>query len=349
MKSVRLGLLLLGCVLFFKGVARQDQNCGQRLQQAQSMFDLGNLPAVPELLLPCINNGYTPEENVRAHKLIALVYLYLDDIAKADDWVVQLLKADPEHKLDSIADPKEIFYHYAKFRTKPIFRIRVAAGANATFVKSLTAYGVENTTEGDPSEYKPNIGINIQVEIERRIYEGLEAGLGLSYTTRSWNISRLLSEYDSTNLIIADESHTWIEAPVSLRYTRYSEGMLSPYAFAGASFSYLLAASLNGARKTNFSIGDGDLMAQNLRTPFTLFAFGGLGAKLRIAKTHFLMFDIRYMNGLQNLVIDDNRYNASSDLYFRGGYVDSNFGINNVMATFGYQHSFYSPKKLKGR
>jgi hypothetical protein len=58
--------------------------------------------------------------------------------------------------------------------------------------------------------------------------------------------------------------------------------------------------------------------------------------------------------GLKNLLKEDNQYGKDGDSYnnellFRYGYVDSDYKINSMSASFGYVHPFYKPRKVDAK
>lgn len=344
--KVKFWIFLIYALVLSGAVHAQTANCSQRLSDAQARFDIGNLSGIAELILPCMNSGFTPEEDIRAHKLMTLVYLYQDDQENADKWMVELLKTDPEHKLDSLNDPREIFFHYSQFKTNPVFRVRLSGGLNTTFVNSLTAYGLENTSGGDPGVYSGALKLNLLTEIEKQIYRGLEGGLGLNFATRGWNLEKTLE--DSTTSLAGGENQAWIELPVTLRYTHYLPGRVCPYLFAGGSASFLLSSDANMAKNVQITLGrNNNFIEQGIRERLHYFVFAGAGAKFRF-KTDFFLIDLRYLNGL-TLINSADRFAGDPDIALRTGYIDSNFGINNLMFSIGYQKSFYNPKKLRQR
>lgn len=368
-------IVLLFSMLSVHSLRAQTAACAQRLAQAQAMFEVGNLPGIPELLLSCIDNGLTKEENIRAHKLITEVYLYLDDQENADLWMIRLLQTDPEHKLDPSLDPQEIIFHKAKFRYKPIFRVSGSFGVNNSMYRVITRYGVGQ--ESDEAAFTPGITINGFAQIEKEVYPGLDLGFGVGYVGRTFSGTEVIvitpsnvppntttdgSDQNGEGSIMSfTESQAWLEAPVFAKYTYYGDGerAFNPYVFAGISGGYLLTATQSTERTNNSdnasstSIPDPDLIADNRRKQLNYYAFGGLGAKIR-QKTHFFFIEVRYNRGLINIVDGTGRYpmditvtNNKQENFFNVGNVDDNFTLDGIIGVFGFQYSIYKPKKLK--
>ncbi len=336
----------------------QTAQCTQKLDQAQASFDIGNLPGIPVLLEGCINNkSFSPEESIRAHKLLTLVYLYQDDDQNADLWMSRLLSVDPEHRLDPAVDPSEIVYLKEKFRYEPIFRVSASFGVNFGIYSLITEHGVGQYPYNE-STYTPAIGINGHLQVEKELFRGIDIGAGLGYVTKSYDFVEEVVFAEST--IAAGESQTWFELPVFAKYTYYGDGFrkLNPYAFAGMNVGYLSGAVLAGNRtngsenSATINIGNIDLLELEKRNKLNYFALAGVGAKIR-TKTNFFFAEVRYIHGLNNIVNGDNRYpmeittgNNTQNIYGTLGYVDDDFSVNGVMVSVGYQLSIYNPKKI---
>jgi len=63
------------------------QNCTETLQQAQNMFTNGEMTAIPDLLDTCIIEGFTVEEKIQAYKLMVQVYIFENQIEKAEETI----------------------------------------------------------------------------------------------------------------------------------------------------------------------------------------------------------------------------------------------------------------------
>ena len=63
-----------------------------------------------DLLQPCIERGFTPEERLSAYKLLILCQIYNDDIGGAHEGMLAFLKKYPEYEL-SPTDPDEFRFN----------------------------------------------------------------------------------------------------------------------------------------------------------------------------------------------------------------------------------------------
>lgn len=326
-------------------VHAQTANCSQQLSDAQARFDLGNLPGIPEMLTDCINsNGFTPEERTRAHKLMTLVYLYQDNQAKAEEWIVKLLRVDKEHQLDPVTDPADIFHLYEKFRSKPIFRVKPYIGGNLSRPASWTPYGIEDTSGASFDSYKSSMALFYGLEAEKEFYKGLAVSIGFQSTSRSWFVENATVNYTF------DETQVSYEVPIGLKYTYYRSAGLSPFATLGGAVSYLTSDGIAEAQRLSdegaVTVGSVDMIEEGLRNRLNTFVYAGLGAKYRI-KTNFLVLEAKYMLSTTNYSSNDNTFQSSSGLLMDLGYIDDTFTINSWMFSVGWQQSIYKPKKIK--
>ena len=108
------------------------QGISAELQQARTSYDAGRLDEIPSTLLKNVNDMESivvqKDEKAESYRLLVLSYIYLDEPAKADDAMLQLLKVDKEFE-PAKNDPAEFTNLWKAYRTTPIFR-----GTSVTFV-----------------------------------------------------------------------------------------------------------------------------------------------------------------------------------------------------------------------
>lgn len=339
--------------------AQQRQlNCTQKLNQAEDLFDAGSLSEIPELLNgnrgKCFNkDGFSKEEKIRAYRLLALVHLFNDNGPEAEDAVINLLTADPEHPL-SPDDPIELKYLFDKYRSEPIFRIGAKIGVNQTYVKSIGEYGSYSNQDEVSKEFTSGIGFQAELTFEYTIIDNLEVisgfGWGLSKYDISYNNITSLEDFgEATNFkVLLTETQNQLKIPLMVRYG-YALGKVTPYATLGASFDYMLNASITGSRSgTNtVQLPSTDLLADKMRKEFNWSYFGGIGMKLK-SKTNYLLFEVRYNMAGSNTVRSKYRY-QNNNLDFDMAHVDDDKILNNLSFSIGYIKSIYKPKKYSNK
>lgn len=351
---------ILMCCASVQVFAQQRQlNCTQKLNQAEDMFDAGSLSEIPDLLNSnrgkCFNkDGFSKEEKIRAYRLLALVHLFNDNGPEAEEAVINLLTADPEHPL-SPDDPIELKYLFDKYRSEPIFRIGGKFGANQTFINSIGEFGSYSNESEVSKEYKSGLGLQAELTFEYTIIENLEVLAGFG-----WNLNKYEISYNSITSdditypnavsfnVALTETQNIIKTPLMVRYG-YSFGNLTPYATLGLSFDYLLNSSMSGSRSgtTTRQLPSLALLDDKLRKEFNWSYFAGVGLKLK-SKTDFLLFEVRYNMAGSNTVRTKYRY-SNEKLLFDMAHVDDDKLVNSLGISIGYIKSIYKPKKYSNK
>lgn len=361
-------LLLIGMLTV--AYTATSQTCTQSLNQAEDDYEAGRLLGIPGQLENCLmSEAFSKEEEIRAKKLLTLVYIFTDQEAKAEIALIKLLKADPEHRLNPQVDPAELFFLYNQYRVKPIFRLSLKVGANSSYPQIIQDYGTQHTerfpafyngrtADGETSyavgdeQFEATNGLGIgywaDLMVERHLKNGLELGFGGQFRISNYNVDVFQHQGLSTSLT---NQQVYLRAPLLARYTFGYDNRdknILPYLFAGGSFDYLLSANYSEATRVggiSFTLGDNDLIAVNQVNQINYSLFGGVGIKLRL-KTHFLTFEARYDNSRLNYINGEERM-TNQESTFDLAFQESDLSLNFISFSVGYTRSIYSPKKLK--
>ena len=351
-------------------VCAYAQNCTQRLNQAEDDYEAGKLLGIPKQIKACLENkSFTKEEEVRARKLLTLVYIFTDQEAFAERAIINLLKAEPEHRLDPLVDPQELYYLYEQYRTKPIFRLSFKVGMNISNVVLIEEFATHNTlvhdnfyngtTNSGAGSYEVDTlsGYNAistrdysiwgEVLAQKEVSEGVDVLAGFQYRTSSYAADTYINQLNLNSS--ATNSQTYLRLPVGVSYTHWSDNRdrkLLPYVFVGGSFDYLLSAtgSISRSGGTASSVAEVDLIATNQVNRFNYSFTGGLGLKIRF-KTHFFFVEGRYDTSRMNYINGEERY-TNLDYTFDGAYVEPALSLDFLSVSGGFNWSIYKPKKL---
>ena len=335
------------------------QSCTQRLNQAEDDFEAGNLRKIPHDLNAgdCFKSrqgSFSKEEKVKAYRLLVLVHIFSDNNIEAEKAVVKLLRADPEHPI-SAEDPREFIYLMDKYRTTPIFRLGIKAGANQTHAKPTAEYTTSSQPANTTKHFAPMIGWGLEVTIAYELVKDLDLIGGLQYANHSYSVSyRNISDnaQDLGYKFQSNETETrnLLAFPLYARYKKQISDKLSPYLLLGASVDYLLSATLNGEatgtsqqQTSNYSLLD-----SQIRKRVNYSCFAGIGAKIKTTRINFLTLEFRYGLGLSNIVQTHNRF-ASEELLFNQRHVDDDKTLNNISVSLGYIFPIYNPKKYSDK
>ncbi len=350
-------LILLSLRSLISCAQNTDVGCQETLDNANAEFEAGRFFGLPSILKPCLENGFTNEQKVRAYLLLTQAYLILDDHIAAEDSYLKLLKADPEYVASPEKDPIDVVYLSKKFTATPVFTPRVHLGSNASWRRVIREvnsdpYGAEISTR---SYLRP--GFQVGAGIDWNLDDNWSLCTGLNFSTKSFSLVRKgISADDELSII---ENQVWLDVPFYLRYSK-SIGKVRPFGYAGYSLNLLLnnRVSLNGidrspSQDNNQNPAEGpDESLVGKRNFLNSSVVAGGGLKYKIGKD-FIYFDLRYMGGLTNLVKPDHNYYDESDRAMLDNdlakyrWVSDFFRLDNLSLSVGYIKPIYDPRKIK--
>jgi hypothetical protein len=332
------------------GAAAQDEpqpksSCSQKLKEMQKSYELGVLAPIPDALKECMSGGFTKTEKLQGYRLIILTYLFLDETRKAEQFMNELLNYEPDYVPNRALDPIEYIQLYESFNVLPFISFGVGLGANQTSAKLVNSYSVGNS-ETAPTSYQSGINFNFGASVDlllvKKLYISAEGYVFLrsfSSTTDVLPRSRLSTE----------ESHTAINVPFTIKYI-IGTGKLKPYLRAGAAVDLLLSSQSLMVR-TNTTTNQNDFAGPSLdmspqRNALNLYLVGGVGMGYKLGYG-YLFVDARYLYGMSNFSKVEGRYSDFEEKITQYGYIDNDFGLNNIQASIGYMMSMYKVKKKK--
>ena len=326
----------------------QLTSCAQTLRLARSTYEQGRLHEIPELLTRCLENGFSQQEKVEAYKLLCLAYIYLEEPAKADEAMLNLLRTDHYFEINQTTDPAEFIALYRTFRTHPIYRLGVNVGANAS-QPNVVSYVPAN---GGTSKYSPGITFQAGVAVEVPLNKKLTIDTELNFILKTFKYENKvtyneIATGDPRNFtIIGKENQTWVTLPVILQY-RVLESKFNPYVGIGASLDYLLGATnkFSRTKEQAASLDEQSLSLNDYRNRVNASAILALGAKMKVTGG-FAFLEVRGSYGLTKLNDTADIYALYAKTLPTGGYVDGIFKMNTLSVTLGYVYNRFNPKKL---
>jgi hypothetical protein len=329
-------------------------NCPQTLRLATSTYEQGRLHEVRGILDGCLKaGGFNDQEKEAAYKLLALSYLYLEEPEQADEAMLNLLRTNPYFEPKIASDPAEFIALYKTFRTRPIYRIGLNVGVNAT-EPSVVNY--VPTVSNSTSEYKYKIGFQFGVTADLPISEKITVNGGIGYQQRSFQLSTNVQnvliepkpgEADETldNDLNATETQSWINIPITAQYM-LAEGRYRPYAALGLSADLMLNANFSPEkrREGQTSIEPKDFSVKYRTNLINLSAVAAIGSKIRVGGG-FIVVEAKYTHGITKISNEDAAYD-DPDLFLSYGVPYTTIRINAVSLTAGYVQNIFNPKKL---
>ena len=341
-------LLLLCAVVLSAGTyVRAQSTCAQTLRLAQSIYDQGRLHELPQLLQKCLeDNSFNTEEKVNAYKLLTLTYIYLEEPAKADQYMLALLRTDTEFKVNDAVDPAEFVALYNTFRTHPIYRIGGKLGGVAAGPSVMTSDYSDDGTNNTSHSYGFSGSIASEVPLPRKFRKFT---LNPEINFQLLSFKGVNEGGDTARVTSSKENQAWISLPVSLQYSLYEGSSSNFYLSLGVSAEYLLSSkkTIISNREGNSAIDENSIQINEQRNKFNGAALASAGFKKKIGKG-FLIVELRYKMGLLPLSDASDTY-ENSVLVFDYKYVDGIYKLNTLTLSAGYVINRYNPKKLISR
>lgn len=322
-----------------------QNNCGDALERAETLFDQGVIEEIPALLEACIRDGFSREEKVRAQKLVILSYLFDNRMYDAEGKMVSFLRANPEYQLEP-GDPSEFASLFSSYRTFPFLSLGIFTGGNISSATMLEQFGPYSPTTDEVSysithpEYQIGISFNIFLS------NSFELNLETVYAKTSFSYSNLQYGFIET---YRKESHSRLEFPVSFTFD-FPGKKLKPYLRLGASYGLILNAygdykrsNINSSDEMSGTVESLGIDISDRRNPDVIAAMVGTGLKYKIPRGH-LFLDLRYHYGLTELVKPETRWDP--EIVFPFYQADEDFQIDYLTFSFGFRYSFFKSKKL---
>lgn len=332
-------LLVTGFVLVAH-LSFGQKSCPQKLEEAEELYDMGQINRVEALVNPCLEEGFSKGEKVRAYRLLTLCNLYYNEDEKAKEAMEKLLKVDPEYKIKEF-DPSEFRTLHKAFRTIPVFITGIKASVGGMGLYDITNYNDINST-GYSATYKPDISYSAGICFETPIFQEFSVVYEFYYSAYSYSFENKPLDYAE---ISYKETVSGIDVPVLLQWN-ILEGNFVPYVNAGSSFNMLLSSQASFYRRDYEGdqyrepvTSDIDLTDSRNKYNFSIAAGVGFRWKNFLGRG-YLTFDIRYTRYMKTLVNPENRAENPEMMY---SYLttDNVFKIQNTQFLVGYKIPIY--------
>jgi hypothetical protein len=340
MKYLKYIILILGGQLATDMIAQQE-DCAFKLREAQQLYDAGKIETVPDLLQPCIERGFTPEERLSAYKLLILCQIYNDDIGRAHEGMLAFLKKYPEYEL-SPTDPDEFRFIFEQYRTRPIFDAGAFAGVSRSHGMISQPFSPFNLNKEKPRYASDGFSFQAGALINFYATSRIQISLEPMYAQANFRLEYENSTIRGFGELDHFERQSYLYVPLSGTY-EFMVGKFRPYIRAGAQLG-ILFDNKTSTSKGIFTGPDEDNLEN--RNQLNYWTFLGGGVKYKFNK-QYLYLDVRYNIGLNNYLLSaDKRYTQENHNWVYM-YQDSDFRLNSLLVSFGYARSFYNPKRIQ--
>jgi outer membrane protein W len=322
------------------------QNCSQTLRLARSTYDQGRLHELPELMKKCMANtgidGFTKQERVEAYKLLTMAFIYLEEPEKADSSMLLLLKTDPYFAPNDKVDPAEFLGLYKTFRTRPIYRLGLKLGANASQPNLSSS---NNVSTGD-SKYELGFGFTGSLVGEIPFFKKFTFAPEIQLQLQNFSKTTTVIEPSGSFVTTATHKLSYVSLPLLVQYELF-DNRFKPFVSAGISIDYLFGSNKNLTEvRPNFqSIEPKTFDNLAYQNKINISAAIGGGMKRRFAGG-YLIAEVRYKYGFSQITSSTNTFIDDTQIF---AYKDADaiFKLNNLMLSIGYVQNFFNPKKLK--
>ena len=340
LKIIFFGVLLVSLSLNLKA----QEECKYILEKAEALFEQGIIEEIPGMLSECMEEGFSPEEKMRAQKLVILSYFFDKKTAEAEEVMLRFLRNNPEYEIQP-SDPAEFVRLFSAFETFPVLSVGTSAGGNLASPGIIKPYGPYNINESGADFSFSEAGYQFGAGVNFYLINNIELSLEATYIKNSFLYSN--TQY-GFSVISIKETHEKLELPVLFKYV-FPQDQWSPYVSLGASYGYVINAKANYKRSYSESVNldfepvvNQGVDLEKIRKTHAWSGIIGGGIRYRIPRGYFFL-DIRHFAGLTNTVNSDNRWEQES--VFTHYHTDSDFRVNYFSLSIGVRYIFYNSRK----
>lgn len=345
--GIMINTLLLGILAFMLQTDLFSQeDCSSKIQEAQKLYDLGMIEEIPQMLAPCMEEGFARNQKIEAYKLIILAYLFDDNQFEAEKTMVEFLKKYPEYEIMP-NDPIEFVYLFESYRTTSVFSFGINAGFSLTdprIMEPFTVFDLSNTSTDNTMKPGFNMGIGLGRYISRKMILNLE--FNFAANNYGFYDETKIPENDALNSVTYTERLYKLELPVSLAY-EFTIKKIHYFIRGGFSVGKITGITGHASRKfaDEITVSSENRDISHYRQDFLYSGIIGAGVRYKVPRG-VLTFDLRANIGLNNIVRPERRY-ENQEFLTKYYYLDDNFSLNTFSFSVSYYFSFYKPKKQR--
>lgn len=341
-------LLWMVLLVAVPGILQAQTDCGTKIQEAQKLYDQGMIEEIPQMLAPCMENGFTRVQKIEAYKLIILSYLFDDNQFEAEKTMVEFLKKFPEYEIMP-NDPVEFVYLFESYRTTSVFSFGLTAGFNLTDPRIIEPFSVFDMNSATLSN-NMRAGFQVGVGMGRYLSKKMLLNVEFLFSENQYSFTDelrvpLAGGNDGINSVVYKEKLYKLELPLTLSYEINARKV---HYFVRTGVSLATLTGVTGAATRKYSEEAQPITGEmtdmsDYRTKMLYSAIVGTGIRYKVPRG-VLTLDLRANLGLNNLVKPEERY-RNQQMITRSYYLDDDFSLTSFSLSAGYYFSFYKPKK----
>lgn len=320
-----------------------QDDCSVLLKQAEKFYEEGAIDSISLQLDPCMKRGFSRDEKIKAYRLIILVHLFKDNIFEAEQYMLGLLRLEPEYEVNRSIEEPEFITLFDSFQTSPLWSYGLYGGVNFADISTVEEYGVNNLNMESGLKNSSGLSYQFGIRYSRFLLKKIDLIIGLQFAQNKYKTVKSQFDFSVVNY---EERQTRVSMPVTVSYDLNNK-KIKPFIRAGFSVGYLINSKATVIRSysdnSHAEIKGSDVALLKFRNPVNLWAVAGAGLKYKV-KRGSIVLDLKYNIGLFNQVKTKSRYD-NSELVYKYYYIDNDFRINNLAISVGYVFLFYKPEK----
>lgn len=346
--------LMALAVAFFSPGARAQSACARALTEAESLYQSGQLYAITDKLIPCLESGFDRQEQQNAYRLLTLTYLNINQEENAKNSLHELLRLNPDYVISKEKDPVELYNLYQQFNVNPVFYAGIRTGGMLSH-PFILHQRTSSSLAGTDKFYDISYGFMLGNDFAIPLFKNLLLEMSPSYANSSY-LFRSYYLTDGFNRSVASpqvqevsgmERYQHLTVPLMLNL-RIPAGR--PKLFytlgAGGGASYLLAASYRDVNRVNRQIFSQEInMKKYGTTPYrrsiNVLAQLELGVEYK-----YLGYFWGARAGVSSMLLNFTRYSTQQEMYLNRmstsfGWLDDDFVLANGYFSLFIRKPFY--------
>lgn len=347
-------LLLMALAAAMVSEARAQSDCAKALTEAESLYQSGQLYAITDKLIPCLDNGFDRQEKQSAYRLLTLTYLNINQEENAKNSLHELLRLNPDYVISREKDPVELYDLYQQFNVNPVFYAGIRGGSMLSH-PFILQQRTSSSLPGTDKFYDISYGFMVGTDFAIPLYKNLLLELSPSYANssylfRSYYLTDGFSESAESPQVqevsgMERYQHLSVPLMLNLRIPAGKPGLFYTLG-AGAGATYLLTASYKDVNRVNRQIFSQEInMKKYGTTPYrrslNVLAQLELGVEYK-----YLGFFWGARAGLNSMLLNVTHYSSQQDMYLNRmstsfGWLDDDFVLANGYFSLFIRKPFY--------
>mgnify|MGYP000294827106 CR=1 FL=1 len=170
--------LLIGIfsILFIGSYSYAQTECDNSLYQANKLYESGKIQDAVTLLEPCVGENMNSEERFEAYRLLAAAYNELKNMDKREEYLLLMLKDQPDYNKKPNTDSREITNALNEYDIRPGMQVGLSFGTNLNMPKLQESYAALSVNQ----KYLSTFGFQAGITFDYFLRQNTSATVGAS-------------------------------------------------------------------------------------------------------------------------------------------------------------------------